>query len=322
MLGRKEDTALLQEHFHGINFDDHVGKGVSWSRIAKNSLLPALFFTTIMALLVFKWRFEHRVIVFCVKIGLEVLVLGTAAYLAFQCWMNKGKLGWPLYFLLALLVADFEANQWGEWTWKKLMGPAYDYENLQTYGNINPSNSTGKRFGDAGVMYFSQGTSMDRSSAGCFVNDQTYCIAPIVRTDSGILDLASNSSQDFFAVGVDCCDCPVVNFRCGAWADPFASSGLRQVDNADLAYYLLAAQKWSAAFNRPTVNPLFFHFASDPVVLERSFMKRGIQTFFWCSFCAVVLFIFAASTLDLITTCLPKSQRPPRAAKPAVPRYV
>jgi len=137
-----------------------------------------------------------------------------------------------------------------------------------------------------------------RQTALCGPGRCRYCVAPIVRG-------AGNSSQGFFSSGIDCCDCPVTTWRCGVWEDPFAASGLRQVNNADLAFYRLAADKWSVEYAQSVADALFFEFTKDPKTLQESYGTRKADIFMWASVLSFLIFGAASITLEFIVAHWP-----------------
>jgi len=97
--------------------------------------------------------------------------------------------------------------------------------------------------------------------------------------DSRVGDNVEHGTHDFFAVGVDCCDCPSSTFRCGDWNSPYANGGLRSVDVLGRAYYKLAVQEWEARTNVQSANPLFFRWTDDAEFKYKMLYERSIHIY-------------------------------------------
>lgn len=176
----------------------------------------------------------------------------------------SGLLYWSLAPTLAfvLLVSSLILGiMLGEYLWKDVH-QYLDLSHLRHYGGLNPSKVPGTQVQDVGRLEFGPGAAIDRGHGGCFVNGATYCVAPI--NIGGTQDNRPQiGTQDYFAVGVGCCDCPVTNFMCGAWNNPFAHGGLRSVDRNNRAYFQMAVEQWSATYNVQAKEPLFFDWVPD-----------------------------------------------------------
>jgi len=169
---------------------------------------------------------------------------------------------WPTWTLFWLVVSLMLGVLLGQYIWKDLH-TYYELTELRPYRGINPAKIPGKQIEDAGVVTFASGVGIERGKGGCFVNGDTYCVAPIAM-ESRVGDNVEHGTHDFFAVGKNCCDCPTSSFRCGEWDSPYANGGLRSVDVLSRAYYKLAAQEWSARTNVEAKNPLFFVWTANP----------------------------------------------------------
>ena len=82
----------------------------------------------------------------------------------------------------------------------------------QAYHGIDPSVVPGSQIQDSGAVDFVS-ASVDSEHGGCFMNaGTTYCVAPIVANGTihhSVGGAPRYGSFDYFAVGVDCCSCPV-----------------------------------------------------------------------------------------------------------------
>lgn len=185
---------------------------------------------------------------------------------------------WPFWFFVFTIGALICGVMLGEYIWNDL----YRYHKLtelRHYKGLNPQKTTGQQIEDAGVVTFSAGTGIERGHGGCFVNGDTYCVAPIA-LDKEVGDNVESGTHDFFAVGVNCCDCPSTSFRCGDWSSPYANGGLRSVDVLSRAYYKLAVQEWSARTNIEAKSPLFFRWTTDPEHEYKMLYARPMHIYF------------------------------------------
>jgi len=183
-----------------------------------------------------------------------------------------------LYLAMMLLVSCGLGHAYGRWVYKEYLGPYYTYADLKVYHNVNPKTDRGSRYPDVGVAYFAPGSTLMRGKNSCLKNDNLYCVAPIVNCapyGDCSLDTDTNST-DFWAVGKDCCDCPEGEFRCGAWDNPIAHGGLRQLDDFELLEYKLAVKEWEAANDRVSKTPVFFHWELRPKVKSDGMWGLGM----------------------------------------------
>jgi len=169
---------------------------------------------------------------------------------------------WPFWTLTFSIIALALGVTFGQYLWRDLYR-YYELNELRQYKGVNPQKTPGQQMEDAGVVSFATGVGLERGHGGCFVNGDTYCVAPIAM-NSRVGDNVEHGTHDYFAVGVNCCDCPSTQFRCGAWDNPYANGGLRSVDVLSRAYFKLATQEWSARTNIEAKNPLFFRWVEDP----------------------------------------------------------
>lgn len=172
----------------------------------------------------------------------------------YWCW-------WPFWTFVFAVVAMSLGVHFGNYLWTDLYR-YYELNMLRQYKGVNPQKTPGQQMEDAGVVSFASGVGLERGHGGCFVNGDTYCVAPIAM-NSKVGDNVEHGTHDYFAVGINCCDCPSTSFRCGAWDNPYANGGLRSVDVLSRAYFKLAAQEWSARTNVEAKSPLFFRWVEN-----------------------------------------------------------
>lgn len=187
---------------------------------------------------------------------------------------------WPFWKAALCWAALYASCQLGNHVWSAYLLPSMQLADMQVYKNIDPAEVSGVRLQDAGVVDFSQSTGVDRTKGSCLRNGAVYCIAPIVV--GGEFNTSKTSGvQDLFMAGKDCCSCSgetVGEFRCGDWSKPISATGyakqiggLRVVNQVDADFYRLAAQDWSATFQKEVNHAIFFDWVDGPALtLEES----------------------------------------------------
>mmetsp|Transcript_46769 Transcript_46769/g.84449 ORF Transcript_46769/g.84449 Transcript_46769/m.84449 type:complete len:388 (+) Transcript_46769:77-1240(+) len=189
---------------------------------------------------------------------------------------------WTFFLCFTAAIAGFIT---GGYLWVNYWQQYSEVSVLKAYRGIDPSFTPGQQIQDVGAVDFMKGTGLDKESAGCFLNaGSTYCIAPIVSNAvSGSIDHSLGGapefgSYDYFAVGVNCCKCPGLDFQCGDWRNPSAHGGIRSTDVEARPFFRLAVDAWASA-NRKTVgHPIFLDWVESPVAhwadLHHRFFKN------------------------------------------------
>lgn len=187
---------------------------------------------------------------------------------------------WPFWRLLAMVVAVALACSYGDHLWYNYFRLYEEYYRLQAYDNVDAYKVSGIRLQDAGLVVFNKTSGVDRSKAGCIVNGHTFCVAPIIhggevkpgakQSESGV--------QDLFMAGIDCCNCPVTDFRCGAWDESVGKvGGMRLIDPEKNRMFRLAAEKWTADYQKVLSHGVFFEWANDPIVAWKQLWHHGFH---------------------------------------------
>mmetsp|Transcript_54195 Transcript_54195/g.117103 ORF Transcript_54195/g.117103 Transcript_54195/m.117103 type:complete len:324 (-) Transcript_54195:81-1052(-) len=217
-----------------------------------------------------------------------LLILVGATLLCVSLWSSAVKTRkegledsfYRFYLAAAMTVALLAGWLIGDMCFWELMQPCYEIEHLATYTNVNPSSerqasgeivpTRGRRYQDAGKIYFDHTAVVDVSRAMSFKMGDLYCVAPII--DPGC---AKNCGMDFWAVGVNCCEEDTVDFRCGEYNSTHAKSGLRLMSESQRKYFRLAVLQAEGAHEVVSTHPLFFHFMQDPVAEVRRWERHG-----------------------------------------------
>eukprot|EP00747_Dinoflagellata_sp_TGD_P163517 gnl/TRDRNA2_/TRDRNA2_182262_c0_seq1.p1 gnl/TRDRNA2_/TRDRNA2_182262_c0~~gnl/TRDRNA2_/TRDRNA2_182262_c0_seq1.p1 ORF type:complete len:358 (-),score=57.40 gnl/TRDRNA2_/TRDRNA2_182262_c0_seq1:102-1175(-) len=220
-----------------------------------------------------------------------------------QAWLGHrwgGTWFFPSYVAVMCtlaLILGWVIGDYMFWFWMK---PIYDLQHLATYSNIDPSSHTlrngeqvptsGKRFQDAGKVYFKSNSELDQSKAMSFKNGDLYCAVPIVNPEC-----EKNCGYDFWAVGLNCCSEDAADFRCGQYDNKKAKAGLRQVDESTRSAFRMAVVEAEGAYHIMSPHPLFFEWIEDPIKAVKRQEFKGYKRFviaMFLSFIANALFIY------------------------------
>jgi hypothetical protein len=210
---------------------------------------------------------------------------------------------WPLCRFALRVAAVIFAWWLGAYLWFNYFQTYHAYKGLQAYGNVDSYSETGNRLQDAGLVLFNSSDGVDRSKGACIVNGHTYCVAPIMHggvVEKGVSQTASGM-QDLFMAGVDCCDCPITDFRCGDWADPTHANigGMRLLDEEARNMYHLAVEKWDVDYDKKSGHSIFFHWSNDPVAVWKSLQYRGTRL----AILAIIAVVFGSVVANMLLNC-------------------
>jgi hypothetical protein len=171
--------------------------------------------------------------------------------------------------------------------------PYYQVKDLKVLSDIDASKEHGQNVMDAGMFYFAEGNKIDALRGWHFKQKTVYCVAPIVK--GPYPSLPQTQSFDFWAVGKDCCSVAASDFRCGAYNNPAARGGIRNVRDGDRAFYRLAVEQASALYQISANNPVFFEWSDDPLAVVNSWNDRGFRRYLaYCAFALVFFTFFVA----------------------------
>jgi hypothetical protein len=222
---------------------------------------------------------------------------------------------WPCCRFLACMVAVGLAWTVGNNIWYNQWQLYYEYAHLQAYDNVDTYSVTGNRMQDAGLVVFNETNGVDRARGSCLVSDHIYCIAPIVR--GGQLNRLDKQNRvginDVFMAGIDCCSCPMTDFRCGDYADPHTPiGGMRLLNEESRKLFRVAMQKWSVDWDKKTTHGIFFNWVNDPVAKWKELWAHG-----WNLWQLAVIFgLFAPFLFNVIMNGLMKVLREFQIAAP------
>jgi len=252
---------------------------------ALNALfLPWVLFLVVFSLSSFKL---HYVLPAVVTIFNTVVTLAVFAY-AYMAFTNvtdrPEKAFYPTYLSIAFLTAVTFGWLIGDLNFWFNMQPCYNIEHLATYNNVNPSTSTlrsgqvvptrGKRYQDAGKVYFDHDSIIDVDKSMSFKMGDLYCVAPIVNPNC-----KKNCGYDFWAVGTNCCAEDVSDFRCGQYNNPSAKAGLRLMHDELRPNFRLAVLEAEGVHKIVSTHPVFFYWVHDPVKEMAHVKHQGFRLF-------------------------------------------
>jgi len=164
----------------------------------------------------------------------------------------------------------------GRFNYQRNVAKYWAYEGQRDYSNVLPTEPALLHL-DAGVIDFSPGSFVAAAKGVGYHNGHTYCVAPIVNSESQTL-------IQYWAVGVDCCK-QRGSFTCSEAADPNVHSGLVTLD-ADLQkQYQKAAREASAALGlSSSPDALFLQWVSSPMQAARAHWHSALVFFLAVSF--------------------------------------
>jgi len=180
---------------------------------------------------------------------------------------------WIIFIFLTTLVAWTVGVVLGRLNYKTFMQPYYDYNDLNTYTDVNPARTRGQQMMDAGRVTFAENATIDLRLSMGFRNLDTYCVAPI--TTSGL----PLYYYDYWVVGLGCCSSKAADFHCGEYDNPRAKSGLRMMSDDMQPFFRLAVQQAEADYNIKADHPLFFYWTEDASDLMMASQKEGYKWF-------------------------------------------
>jgi len=250
--------------------------------------LNALFLPWVLLLIIFStasfsfhYAFPVSVILFN---GAVLICCLLFAYSSFTADVPERDAFYPTYLGVAFVFAVVVGWLLGDLNFWFHMQPCYNIEHLATYTNVDPSTSTmqsgqvvptrGKRYQDAGKVYFDHNSVIDVSRSMSFKMGELYCVAPIVNPNC-----KKNCGYDFWAVGINCCAEDYTDFRCGEYNNPSAKNGLRLMQDELRPNFRLAVLEAEGVHKIISTHPIFFYWLHDPVKEMTHMKNKGYKGF-------------------------------------------
>lgn len=262
--------------------------------------IPWFAFLLVSTLVSFYFHYRAPVTT-CLIIGLITLGALGNLFDNVKGWKeSKDGSFFKMYIAVMTVIAVVSAWISGDLAFWKWMQPGYQYAHLATYTNVDPSmqsmytgqtlSTPGKRYQDAGTIYFKAGSELNVSQAMSFKLGDLYCVVPIVNPDC-----QKNCGHDFWAVGINCCGEDSADFRCGDYGKR-SLSGMRMMNENNRALYRLAVMQ-AEGIHRATGlvsnHPLFFYWMEDPVAEVSKWRKKGYRLY--------IIGMLATFTLNAVT---------------------
>lgn len=274
-------------------FTPHTKRLMNGIPMVVNVGMPWLLFCVTFFIWSFKFHFRYGTRLPGVLTGLICICL-VPAYLHWRSHKQGLDPTWYGYTFLMFSLAVICGWRLGDWNYNANMWPYFKYESLEAYPAVDVGKTLGVNVLDAGRVYFSSTSKIDQSRSWHFKDGTLYCVAPIVSSNG-----METETLDFWAVGTDCCSDSASDFRCGEYANGFARSGLRLLDEGALQKYRLAVEQASQLFKMHATNPLFFVWTQDPVGDVLVYQTRG-----WNNACLAAFVSLVVCTLGVVVASI------------------
>lgn len=242
--------------------------------------LPWMIFCAVSACRSFSIRFTNPLLSWCVVLGVVVLICGSFA-LSYQGIKRKFhhepsyQPMWYIFLSITSVLAFTLAFGAGEVNWNMNMSMFYNNVHLNDYSYVDPARMRGQQIMDAGTVNFVNTTYLDLKYSMGFRNDEVYCVVPINSVQAPL------ANYDFWAVGLNCCSGTAAgDFTCGQYANRYAHSGIRWMEDSQRPFFRLAVQQAEAAYGIKATHPLFFTWVQDPVQEQATYLADGWKFFF------------------------------------------
>jgi hypothetical protein len=190
---------------------------------------------------------------------------------------NDPEPTWYIYFAIMCGIALLAAILLGSYIYTNYSLPYYMVKDLKVLANVNTMTEKGQNVMDAGILYFTEGNAIDPMRTWHFKQKTVYCAAPIIKGSWPAVP--ETQSFDFWAVGKDCCSTSSSDFRCGAFNNPMARSGIRVLDDRDRPFYRLAVEQASSLYGIMANHPVFFEWVQDPLETVDSWNEKAFTNF-------------------------------------------
>jgi hypothetical protein len=195
------------------------------------------------------------------------------------------------------LAAAISGTAVGHENFRLLAQPYYQIMDLKVIGHLVPSIEYGQDVLDAGIVYFAEGSKIDRHRAWHFKQGTLYCVAPVV---SNRTEHPATSTFDFWVVGKDCCNVGASDFFCGAWHAHGAHSAIRALDEESLKYYTLAVEQAKSLYGIAATHPIFLEWSSDPIREVNGWLNEAFRRYLFACAC---FFLCSLTTLVIAISC-------------------
>lgn len=201
---------------------------------------------------------------------------------------------WFSYFAFMFGVGLLSAWLIGGTIFRTYTLPYLAIKDLKVLGHMDVSVENGLNVMDAGIVYFADGNKIDATRSWHFKQGSTWCVAPLIKGTPGSAT-PKTGSFDFWAVGKDCCSESSSDFRCGAYNNPVARSGIRVLTDEDRMFYRLAVEQAETLYGITATHPVFFEWSQDPLGTVNSWNAKGFTTYVMAVIVAFVISLLGVS---------------------------
>jgi len=224
-------------------------------------------------------------------LAFAILMWAASLLVALERRRNDPEPGWYMFFAIVTGIAVFVGWYLGNGIYNTYSFPYYQVRDLKVISNLDANKENGQNVMDAGMFYFAEGNKIDAMRAWHFKQKTLYCVAPIIKGE--FPNVPQTQSFDFWAVGKDCCSSSASDFRCGAYNNPLARGGIRNLNDHDRAFYRLAIEQASALYGIQSSHPVMFEWSQDPLQEVNSWNTHGFTKYLVYVSFAFVFFTFA-----------------------------
>lgn len=275
-----------------------------------NVFAPWGLFVLCCGLCAFSFMYRHPGavgVILCIAFIIVILVAITAV----QARIRNPEPTWLSVAAVLLLIALIFGTITGLTLYFKFTHHNMQLFDLKVTNNVDASRQRGHDIMDAGIAYFTPGTTIDNRQSWHFKRapgGTMYCVAPIMTNN-----LVPNSqSYDFWAVGKDCCAVGASDFRCNAWRVGGAHAAIRVLDDEDMSYYRLAVQQAEGVFGIHAREPLLFEWHADPLASIAIGDKRLYRDYLLLCAFMFILFLMLVCLASARFAWLGRAVHPPK----------
>lgn len=258
-------------------------QGANILGLALSMLLPWGMFTFTYWLLSFEWHFNHLTMCWLsvLMCALIVVALGFFCHAVVQRRIKPSRpVSWYGFVTFTTVLGFVLGCGLGAINYATYMRDYYLISALNFYAGVDPAIIAGTHVLDAGQIVFVNTTSLNKNlSMGWSSGGTVYCAAPIISSSSSSL-----VSYDFWAVGTGCCTVNQNNFHCANSNSSVTHSGVRVLDQSDIAGYRQAVSLAQATYLIQAARPIFLSWVEDPIAEVSEKQEDGSRMFIIFSF--------------------------------------
>jgi len=225
-----------------------------------NLFLPWAMFIFVSSVLAF-WMMYTKPALAYTLVGFAVFLWLVTLLVAVNRRKHDPEPAWYSYFAFMTGAAVISGILIGMFLFKNFSLRYFLVKDMKVIGHLDTNVEHGQNVLDAGIVYFAEGNQLDPTKSWHFMHGSVYCVAPILKGGA----TPATGSIDFWAVGKDCCSVSASDFRCGAYNNPAARSGIRILGESERAFYRLAVEQAETLYGVMATHPVFFEWSQDPL---------------------------------------------------------